>query len=274
MLPLDNTTLSLEGPNILRVRLRRVVSRFGYDVQPLGETDVALRRIGINLGGQVPLAHWEALRDALGTDAVVTGRVLRHSNVVTGVVNASTIEAEMAMTDLRTGQILWYSRRTVKRTSDIGDAAGDAGDARVGAAVCLVAGVVNLIAGAAQHDLRAESEELAGLLCRGLPPPGQGAPRARPAAVAAAGGASSTPLADEPQPESSAQRRRPPLPAPAIPPAAQAVAPSGAAPGEGTSRAETSPAGSEPARGGKPPAAADRSASNHETTGATEEVQP
>jgi hypothetical protein len=179
VLPLDNTSLSIEGPRILRVRLRRVLGGWGYETQKIGDTDEHLRSIGVTLGGQIPATSVDELHAALGTDAVLTGRVLKYQTFVAGVVNTRTVEAEVALTDLRSGRVLWHDRQIVKRVDDTAAAmtAGNSGNGKDAAAACLVFGAVGLVSGATQHDMRDEAAELAGILGRSMPPPGPpGAP--------------------------------------------------------------------------------------------------
>lgn len=201
--PLANDTLSIEGPKILRVRLRRALAAHGYQTQPLGVTDDHLRGIGITLGGQVPATPWEEMRDALGTDAVLTGRLIKHSAIVAGVVNTRTVEAEVVLTDLRTGQILWHARDKVVDVEDSGiHAASQAKNANEGLALCLIGTVCGLISGASQHDMRQENEQLAHAIARRAPLPGPPmVPVAAPVAVAAAEpmSADAKPLANKPE---------------------------------------------------------------------------
>ncbi len=169
VLPLANDTVAIDAPRILQANLQRAAAARGYEVQSIAATDGPLREIGLTLGGQVPTASIAELKSALDVDAVLSGRILTYSGVITGLVNVRTAEAEVAMTDLRSGKVLWYRRDRVQRMDNM---AGAAADSRTGAAGCLFFGAVGLLAGAAQHELRQESEMLAFSLCGAMPPPG------------------------------------------------------------------------------------------------------
>ncbi len=172
VLPLANDTLKMDTPEILRVRLRRALSDRGYATQKMGETDELLRGLGVTLGGQVAATHWKEMQKELGVDAVLTGRVLKANTLVTGVVNTRTVEAEVALTSLADGRILWYARDEIKVVDDNGvGAAAKHANKKEGPAVCLIVGILGLVSGAGQADLRTESNQLAYHVVRTAPPP-------------------------------------------------------------------------------------------------------
>lgn len=109
-LPFDNLSTSVDAPRILRQNLHPRISRKGYLLQPLPETDDKLHAMGIQMGGQLKGVEPKELREKLGADYAVWGTVREASSMVTGVYNRRTVEVEMVVTDLRSGQVVWTDR--------------------------------------------------------------------------------------------------------------------------------------------------------------------
>lgn len=193
VLPLANDALKIDTPEILRVRLVRALKSRGYVTQRLGETNERLRTLGVTLGGQVAATHWKELQRELGVDAVLTGRVLKANTLVTGVVNTRSVEAELALTSLHDGRIVWYRRDEIKVAE--GNAVGAAAHAGEAApAVCLIAVLFGIAEGAAEADLRTECEQLAFRIVQSAPPPYRTV-----VASAPGGGATAVPLSWAPE---------------------------------------------------------------------------
>ena len=173
ILPFSNTTLSVDGPQVLRERLAREAARHGYLVQPVRETDDLLRGIGITLGGQLPGVKLAELHDALGTDAAIGGTLLKHQNVVLGVVNTQTLEAEMMLLDLQEGNVRYTAKRKISDQQNYAQGA-HGGNGHADAAVCLISGLCGILGGISRNDMKVENEKLSQILCARMPPPGLG----------------------------------------------------------------------------------------------------
>ena len=191
-----NVTTSVDGPAVLREYFAPRVAQRGYVVQNLGDTDERLRGIGINLGGQVPGVKIAELRKALGTDAAIGGTLLKHGNIVLGIANQQTLEAEIVMVDLTNGRILDRQRRKVVHQEDFGRGGGNAAGALIGGAIGVASGV-------SRNSLKKESDQLSLLFANYLPRPGMGYPpygAEPPPTAAAPTGATGTGPAPTPVP--------------------------------------------------------------------------
>jgi hypothetical protein len=112
-LPFDNASASIDAPKILRAQLHPRIQRKGYVLQPMGDTDSKLNGMGIQLGGQIKGVDPKELREKLGADLVVWGTVYESSSLVTGVYNSRKVDAEIIVTDLRTGEVIWKDRQRI-----------------------------------------------------------------------------------------------------------------------------------------------------------------
>ena len=79
----------------------------GYVDMPLNTIDQKLNQAGLTDTNKIlELSHNE-LREVLGVDAVIRGRVLSAGNFTGGIHAETSIKAKIDMLDLRTGDILW-----------------------------------------------------------------------------------------------------------------------------------------------------------------------
>lgn len=179
-LPFDNASASVDAPKVLRAQIHPRVPRKGYVLQSMADTDAKLNGMGIQLGGQIKGVDPKELREKLGADLVVWGTVHEASSLVTGVYNRRSIDAEIVVTDLRTGNVIWKDRqRVVSDDQNFG--------AKTGLGV--LAGAVQ---GVVKSDMTKEYIRLADVLVNRMPwcprqaPPPPPPPPAGPAPDAAA----------------------------------------------------------------------------------------
>ena len=174
ILPLANSTLSVDGPQVLRERLADSARAHGYWVQPLRDTDERLRGIGVTLGGQLAGVKLSELRGALGTDGAIGGTLLKHQNVVLGVANTQTLEAEMMELDLVTERVIFSAHRRYSHQQNYVTNGGRGSQAD--AAVCLLSGVFGVLGGISRNNMKQESWQLSQILCQQMPPAAAGYP--------------------------------------------------------------------------------------------------
>jgi hypothetical protein len=82
-------------------------SYLGYVDLPLETVDQKLNQAGLTEANNILELSPEKLREILGVDAVIRGRVLSVSNFTGGIHAETSIKAKIDMLDLRTGDILW-----------------------------------------------------------------------------------------------------------------------------------------------------------------------
>lgn len=82
-------------------------SFLGYVDLPLETVDQKLKQAGLTDNKKILELSPEKLREILGVDAVVRGRVLSASNFTGGIHAETSIKAKIDMLDLRTGDLLW-----------------------------------------------------------------------------------------------------------------------------------------------------------------------
>jgi len=97
-----------EGPDwLLREVFFNYFSYEGYTDMPLEEVDRRLKANGHTVVEGVMEASSAELRKALGVDAVIHGHILAANNFTGGIYAETRIEAQLTMTDLRSGEQLW-----------------------------------------------------------------------------------------------------------------------------------------------------------------------
>jgi hypothetical protein len=105
--PMENMSNDLSASDIIRDAFVEGVSRKGFGVVPVTETDRILREtLGISYGGQLPSTTPEEVCKALGVEAVFYGDVLEFSKTTTGFFNSSTVAAAFRMYR-KDGSLLW-----------------------------------------------------------------------------------------------------------------------------------------------------------------------
>ena len=92
---------------LFRASFYNYFSYLGYVDLPLKDIDQKLRQAGFTDPKKILELGPENLREILGVDAVIRGRVLSASNFTGGIHAETSIEAKIDMLDLRTRDILW-----------------------------------------------------------------------------------------------------------------------------------------------------------------------
>ena len=105
--PMENRTNDLSGSDIIRDAFAEGVTRKGFTVVPVAESDRLLREtLGISYGGQLPTTSPEEVCKALEVEAVFYGEVQEWSKTTTGIYNSSTVSAAFRMFR-KDGELLW-----------------------------------------------------------------------------------------------------------------------------------------------------------------------
>lgn len=114
-----STPEGVSAHKIFRKVFFNYFSYLGYLDMPLETVDQKLQAAGLKKIKKVLELSPERLRDILGADAVIKGRVLDTSNFTGGVHAETSIKAELEMVDLRTGEILWETEHKESTYSGI-----------------------------------------------------------------------------------------------------------------------------------------------------------
>lgn len=94
-------------------------SFLGYVDLPLEEVDEKLFQAGLTDRKKVLELRPEKLREILGVDAVIRGRVLSVNNFTGGIHAETAIKAKIDMLDVRTGEVLWETEHKESTYSGI-----------------------------------------------------------------------------------------------------------------------------------------------------------
>jgi len=94
-------------------------SFLGYVDLPLETINKKLSQAGLTDNKKILELSPERLREILGVDAVIRGRVLSASNFTGGIHAETSIKAKIDMLDLRTGDILWETEHKESTYSGI-----------------------------------------------------------------------------------------------------------------------------------------------------------
>ena len=109
VLPLNNLTTDLDGPEIVRYWFgQRLSDKKGYVIVPPAEVARVLKDdFGITDGGQLAAAAPAALGKKLGADALIYGELLDFGYQTAGFVNTRKVRARFRMVNAADGLLLW-----------------------------------------------------------------------------------------------------------------------------------------------------------------------
>jgi len=109
-----------EGPDWL---LREVFFNYfgyeGYTDMPLEEVDRRLKNNGYITAEDIKGITPSELQKVLGVDAVIHGHIIAANNFTGGIYAETRIDAQLTMTDLRSGELLWEIEHTEIESSGI-----------------------------------------------------------------------------------------------------------------------------------------------------------
>ena len=105
--------------DLFRACFYNYFSFLGYVDVPLGIIDSKLSDAGLTENKKILEMSPEKLREILGVDAVIRGRVLSANNFTGGIHAETSIKAKINMLDLRTGDVLWETEHTESTYSGI-----------------------------------------------------------------------------------------------------------------------------------------------------------
>ncbi|MEW6041700.1 MAG: GNA1162 family protein [Elusimicrobiota bacterium] len=125
ILPFDNLTNDLMGPDLLRNLFITGLRDKGYNVQELSQTDELLKGAGITDAGHLPTITSGELSEKLGVEAAFYGRVVKFNFVTLGFYSNRVVEANFKLVDLKHNDVLWEDERK-DATSDIALSAEEA----------------------------------------------------------------------------------------------------------------------------------------------------
>ena len=108
------------SPNdLFRTCFYNYFSFLGYIDVPLEVIDLKLSKAGLTKNKKILEMSPEKLREILGVDAVIRGRVLSANNFTGGIHAETSIKAKIDMLDLRTGDVLWETEHKESTYSGI-----------------------------------------------------------------------------------------------------------------------------------------------------------
>ncbi|MFH1380514.1 MAG: GNA1162 family protein [bacterium] len=163
LLPMNNQTNDLDGPEMVRKMMFESLPRRGYYSMPLEEIDELLRENGITDGGQLKSMTHEKLGEILHVDGLIYGELLEFGDLNIGFYQRKTVEANFKMVDAATGTALWEDERKVS-TKEFALNAEDAKKAfAMGLAKKAVGNILNVY-------LKAEAAECIRRIVSTMPP--------------------------------------------------------------------------------------------------------
>lgn len=115
VLPFQNSTNDMDGPNWVREALARVVMSRYYNVFSGDSVDQSLReKMNITLGGQLdytnPGAGAPSPQDVgkvLDVDGLVYCNLIDFQNTITGFYNKKSVKAHCKLVNAKTAQVVW-----------------------------------------------------------------------------------------------------------------------------------------------------------------------
>ncbi len=103
----DGNFIEVGTEKILRNAFYNYFSYLSFSDLPLNKIDKILKKNkleNVSYSKKLPL---KKLRNALGVDAIIQGKLLNSNNFTAGIYAETWLKAEMKLIDLRTGETLW-----------------------------------------------------------------------------------------------------------------------------------------------------------------------
>ncbi|OGS27114.1 MAG: hypothetical protein A2297_08210 [Elusimicrobia bacterium RIFOXYB2_FULL_48_7] len=118
LLPMENQTTNMDGPRLVREKFyRRMLEKYGYITQPLDETDVILREMGITDAGQLNAFKPQDVGAKLGVDAMIYGNLIIFKPV--RVALGDVMRVNYRMIEAGTGETMWQFEDGITALSKI-----------------------------------------------------------------------------------------------------------------------------------------------------------
>lgn len=161
LLPLENQSLDLRAPALLRDLLDTYLSAAQFNLTDVNEAEEKLRGIGIQEGGQLNAVAPRKLGELLEAEALLYGDIETFNNANVGVYASRTVKVRLWLVDAKTGKKLWETEKS-KANSELGLS-------KERAKSILVSGYANkAVENFMDNPLYPESEDVVRLLVREL----------------------------------------------------------------------------------------------------------
>lgn len=161
LLPLENQSLDLRAPELLRDLLDTYLSAASFNLTDVKEAEEKIRGIGIQEGGQLNAVTPQKLGALLEADALLYGDIETFNNANIGVYASRTVKVRLWLVDAKTGTVLWETEKS-KANSELGISKGAAKN-------ILIKGYANkAVENILDSPLYPESEDVVRLLVREL----------------------------------------------------------------------------------------------------------
>lgn len=161
LLPLENQSLDLRAPELLRDLLDTYLSAANFNLTDVKEAEEKIRGIGIQEGGQLNAVTPQKLGVLLKADALLYGDIETFNNANIGVYASRTVKVRLWLVDAKTGKTLWETEKS-KVNSELGLSKNSAKNILVNGYAAKA--VENLM----DNPLYPESEDVVRLLVREL----------------------------------------------------------------------------------------------------------
>ena len=113
VLPFENQSNNLAGPQLIRKLFSDGLDKKGYSVQPLEDTDEKLREAGITDAGQLPTITAQELKEKLGVDGVFYGSIRKFNYMTLGFYSNRAVHVSFKLVDVNTNTALWEDERKI-----------------------------------------------------------------------------------------------------------------------------------------------------------------
>ncbi|MBI3550275.1 MAG: DUF799 family lipoprotein [Elusimicrobia bacterium] len=107
VLPFDNHSTDLVGPELLRGMVAQSLREHGYEPAPVQEVDEKLRTIGVTDGGQLRAIKADVLNKALEADGLVYGVVEEFAFLNVGFAVRRVVRLHLRFVRASSGATLW-----------------------------------------------------------------------------------------------------------------------------------------------------------------------
>jgi len=124
VLPMNNKTNDMEGPNWVRAAFAQMVPSRYYMVVSSATVDQTLKdQLGVTIGGQLDFTNPGAgaptpqkVGEVLGVDGLFYGTLEDFQNLITGFYNKRKVAATFKLVNAKTGQTVWEKTEEASQT--------------------------------------------------------------------------------------------------------------------------------------------------------------
>lgn len=109
VLPFDNESVSLKGPQLVRKLAGEALAARGFTQPEASEVDAGLERLGVTDGGQMRALDPKKVGEAVGAPGLLFGTLEEFTYQNVGFIRRRAVRVSLKLVEAATGERLWES---------------------------------------------------------------------------------------------------------------------------------------------------------------------